>query len=171
MILIGISGKKKSGKDTVFSNIRALLPLLNVERIGFADALKQEVASAFGVSIEYLEANKTAFRSILQAWGDGRREITSKTYWIEKVTRKLNDSRADVVVIPDVRYKNEFNFINTLGGYMIRLHRSNWDSSDQHPSEIELDGVTFKHNILNDTTLDDLFDHSRNFLRYLKQIE
>lgn len=176
MILIGIHGKKKAGKDTLYNYIKACVPLMRVERIGFADSLKAEVAKAFGVTVEFLEAHKDKFRHILQAWGDGRREITSKTYWIEKVTRKLNESIADMVVIPDVRYKNEFDFIRTLGGYLIRIKKPVPLLADfrldTHPSEIELDHTSgFDFCVTNDREKEYLHTAAKHILKTLKQIE
>jgi hypothetical protein len=163
MTLIGISGKKYSGKDSVFNFIRQLYtPLLKVERIGFADALKEEVAREFKVTLEYLEEHKADFRLMLQAWGNGKRDIIDRNYWINKVVVELNYTHADIIVIPDVRYKNEADIINTLGGHLLRVNRMNGHTTDSHPSEIDLDDYKFQHVIQNDGTLDDLMNKTRS---------
>lgn len=158
MNLIGISGKKHSGKDEAYKAIVAAYPLLKVARIGFADALKAEIAVAFGTSVEYIEANKSKFRHILQAWGHGRREITNKAYWIDKVARLLHESTADIVIIPDVRYLNEAELIHMLKGYLVRIERSCLPVDDPHSSETSLDGYQrFDFVIQNNGTLTDLY--------------
>lgn len=170
MILIGISGKKHSGKDTLYRYLKAYVPLIVTERIGFADALKEEVARAFCISVEVLEARKAQFRAILQAWGDGRREITSKTYWIDKVLHKLKESKADMVIIPDVRYKNELHMIKDVGGYSVRINRSLPESIDHHPSEIDLDNMEheFDFCIDNNASIEHLQHSAKHILASIR---
>lgn len=65
MYTIGLSGKKKSGKSTVANMIENCYPVGSVVKLAFADALKQEVARACMVSLEYIETHKDNFRLIL----------------------------------------------------------------------------------------------------------
>ena len=56
-LLIGIIGYKQSGKDTVCEMIRKILSHRKIERIAFADALKEEVSEATKQPIEFINNN------------------------------------------------------------------------------------------------------------------
>lgn len=160
-MIIGISGKKQSGKDETYKLIvkwfKANRPTINVHRIAFADALKQEVARACGVTEDYLERNKESFRLILQGWGtDFKRRLVKDSYWIEKYYRKTLaiENNDDVIITPDVRFLNEYNTLKGVGAYLWRVDR--WDGdfiriNDPHPSEQELDKATFDATLINET--------------------
>ncbi len=142
MHVIGLSGKKASGKDEVCKAIKAIYPNKFVERIAFADALKQEVAVATMRSIEYIEAHKDNFRLILQGWGtDFKRKLMGDDYWIRQFWNKASSSKADIIVVPDVRFMNEFETLTNVGAHLWRINRD-FTSRDSHPSEIDLDNVT-----------------------------
>lgn len=174
MIIIGISGKKRSGKDEVCNAITKLYPLGSVYRVAFADALKEEVLNALmfcempcvisnRFTLQMLENNKELFRPILQWWGtDFRRKMCSDSYWLNKWMKrvaKLPDN--SVVICPDVRFDNERATIENNGGHMIRIKRVSYDKvngnviddTDTHASECDLDGQTFPITILNDSSL------------------
>src|SRR6185369_9164711 len=110
LTVIGISGKKQSGKDTLAKHI-ANLSTLPVTRLAFADALKEEVAKACGVAVQFVELNKEDFRPMLQWWGtDFRRKFNGDNYWVNKLLLKLNEygnDKPEIVVIPDVRFQSE----------------------------------------------------------------
>lgn len=161
MTLIGISGKKGSGKDAVCDVIRSRLP--NVKRIAFADALKNEVCQAMLVSREYMEQHKSHFRLILQGWGtDYRRQMHGEDYWLRKFQYELYDickSGDDVTVVtPDVRFVNEARLIHELGGYVFHVERPNHsEGTDDHLSENELNKFTdFDRHIKNNGSLKQL---------------
>jgi len=114
-MIIGISGYAGTGKDTLYE--QAFKPL-GYERRAFADLLKQETASAFGVSVEEINRDKPAWRELLVAWGE-RRRAQNPNYWVDTVFSDL----PDCCVITDVRYPNEAAKIIDHGGLVILLHR------------------------------------------------
>lgn len=143
-LLIGISGKKRSGKDTLCQSL--LNRLDNSVRVAFADQLKEEVAEACGVSLEYLEHHKANFRYILQGWGtEFRRQLTGLNYWIEQLDNCVAAWHlgSDFIIIPDVRFQNEHAYVKQNGGIMIRINRPDMVSTDTHPSETDLDSAVF----------------------------
>ena len=60
-LLIGIKGIKRSGKDTI-ANI--LINHYDFIRISFADALYEEVANLFGVTVAFLRADNTKEKAL-----------------------------------------------------------------------------------------------------------
>lgn len=161
MILIGISGKKKSGKDTV-ADILATKLGLSFEKFAFAGPLKQEVAKACGVTVAYIEEHKTHFRPILQWWGtEFRRRLHGENYWIEKWLKQLADTDVNVVFTTDVRFKNEADVIHDAGGFLVRVSRNHtadvMPDLDVHASETELDFYGhFDYQIRNDLSVKSL---------------
>jgi 2-keto-4-pentenoate hydratase/2-oxohepta-3-ene-1,7-dioic acid hydratase in catechol pathway len=95
---------------------------------------------------------------MLQGWGtDFRRKIFGEDYWIKKMddAMVLLRSQYENIIIPDVRFLNEYEWVKNEGGVMIRVERS-IDYSDTHISETELDHSIFDHTIVNDGTERDL---------------
>lgn len=171
MQIIGLSGKKQSGKDELAKYIKEILMPTKVYRLAFADELKYELAEAIGCSIPYLEEHKEQLRLLLQAWGtEFRRNLIDKDYWVKKLAFKITRLPNDVVVvIPDVRFLNEAELITKVGGYMIRVDRSSMNT-DNHISETELDNYPFNFIIDNNSTLEELRNQIEKFLE-LNQIK
>ena len=137
MILIGISGKKQTGKNTVAKFIAANTAL-KCEEFAFADSLKNEVARLCQVSRDEIERNKPRFRTMLQAWGVYRRESLGDDCWVRQVIIKMLASNADIAFITDVRFQNEANYVKEMGGFLIRVSRDT-GLNDNHISETDLD--------------------------------
>lgn len=150
MILIGISGKKRSGKDTAANIIHnTLRHTYYIQRVGFAKALKEDIARMFNVKLEYIEEHKGAFRLIMQGYGnDYRRALFGDNYWLHRWQESISSLekwytglKPICIVVPDVRYKNEFDLIKELGGTIIRIEAINTEfkEPDIHTSETSLD--------------------------------
>jgi hypothetical protein len=151
--IIGISGKKRSGKDECCNVILDMFP--QGERIAFADALKAEVAEVCGVSLAQLEQHKMLFRGMLQWWGtEYRRQWSGNDlYWIERAADAVQKSAAPFVIIPDVRFPNELAFVRERGGLAIRIDSERSTAGDTHASETALDFAHFDLRIPNNGTL------------------
>lgn len=138
MKLIGIHGKKHSGKDEL---CKRLLWFSEVpcKRMAFADCLKAEVAEACDVSLEFIEKHKDNFRLILQGWGsDFRRNLFGTTYWIDKLAFDIGEEKnitpEILIVVPDIRFENEYEFIKKNNGILVHIIR-NIPAIDTHESE------------------------------------
>jgi hypothetical protein len=138
MNLIGIVGKKRSGKDTFAS----VLTGRGWKRAAFADVLKAEVADWLGISVEDLEDRKEAFRAALQERGAKMRG-GDQGYWIKRLVISIAAAfnHGERIVVTDVRYQNEAAWICANGGVLVRLVRSGAADDDDHASERELDGI------------------------------
>lgn len=152
MILIGFGHKARHGKDTCalaiqdhfmgqrddqqFHGLPMTAPY--VQRIGFADELYRIAREEHGM--------KEKDAPLLQRIGAERRSEDPE-YWIKRAFAKINP-RADFVVIPDVRYRNEAEYIKSVSGYLVKVTRLGKDGLPfvdpsrpaNHPSEIDLDG-------------------------------
>lgn len=170
MIIIGISGKKGSGKDT-FASLLANELLrkqgLKVTLKAFADKLKKCCAILSGqfdwIFYDQNSKNKKAGllsmtnRELMQKFGDLTRQL-DQDIWIKLALEPDTRINPDVLIITDVRFRNEAKAIKDKGGILIRIE-SDRSEEDSHISEIDLDSYSiFDFGIINnkDTSLDNL---------------
>lgn len=158
MKIIGIAGKKRSGKDTAAKIIKDIIgPACQI--LHFADALKEEVADVCLVSLKEIEENKELFRPMLQWWGTEFRRKYQKdeTYWIEQLDQKIIPDWVNIIA--DVRFPEEAEYIKRNGGVLIRVDRyGGIGPKDSHLSETALDHYTeldFDH-VITASSLDSL---------------
>ena len=101
-------------------------------------------------------------RELMQKFGDLTRQI-DPDIWI-KLALDINNVNTDVLIITDVRFKNEAKAIKDKGGILIRIE-SDRSSEDNHISEIDLDSYNiFDFGIINnkDTSLENLKEKIKN---------
>lgn len=199
--LIGIVGKARSGKDTVADILATEIGEDNCCILPFALPLKYSMAWAFGLPLHEdltteAKESKSAFwgvspREILQFAGTEifREQISAliphigNNFWIKRhygtLTGELDDemeplSQGDTVIIPDVRFPNEIDYVRRNGGRFIHLTRPGADGNigiPGHASEAPLtnhftvaDNVT---HITNDSTLEALHEKVNEFISTL----
>lgn len=99
-------------------------------------------------------------RWIMQAWGtDYRRQHNGQDYWIRQAENAIADmDRAGItrVVITDVRFEDEAEFVRSKGGQVWLLHRPDLLAVNPHVSER---GVAIHDNdleIINNSTIGNL---------------
>ena len=137
-MLVGLVGLKGNGKSEV---AKFLERALGFRRTRFADTLKEMLAvllAAQGLSDEDIErmidgdlkeepssylGNKTptyAMQTLGTEWG---RDLIDYDMWLNitmnQITRTINDGHS--VVVDDVRFKNEYDLVRGLGGYIINI--------------------------------------------------
>ena len=94
------------------------------------------------------------FRQMLQLWGTEYRRRQDPDYWVKRLEAKLHG--LERVVIDDVRFPNEVEMIQRLGGKVIRIDRPG-PAESTHASENELNDFTgWDGVIVNDGTLGEL---------------
>jgi hypothetical protein len=182
MNIIGLAGKKQSGKDTVYQIASELLEA-PVGRIAFADPLKLEVSEITGFRVDFIEEHKQDFRTLLQVWGtDFRRKFCGSDYWIEQMDSALDKAAGNYknIFITDVRFPNEADFIKNKGGRLIKIERRNMTyqniqeavDHDRHPTETEMEDYHSVDYVLNnDGTEKELHKSVANMLSTLKMTE
>ncbi|TLM66024.1 MAG: hypothetical protein FDZ69_07525 [Deltaproteobacteria bacterium] len=153
-MIVGISGKMGTGK-TVLAN--HLAELCGGRVVSFADALRSEVADVFSLPLAAMTSreckehmlvpvgfNPMSVRQLLQWWGALRRE-SDQDYWVRQLIESVAGD--ELVLVDDVRYRNEARVIREEGGMMIRLDPyDGWQRGigADHLSETDLDdGVAF----------------------------
>lgn len=150
MMLIGVHGKARSGKDTL---ARCLMHNPgNFKRLAFADPLKHAVALLFNIPVEVAFSDDKdqiiqpwglTLRDILQRFGtESMRDVFGQSFWIDRLIaeyQKIKDTAN--VVVTDVRFPNEAARIRELGGTIIHLRRDGaglLGSASAHISETVL---------------------------------
>ncbi len=152
-MLIGLHGKARSGKTTT-SNL--LVRKHGFKEVAFADGLKKLCADLFDLSLEQLHGDlkevvdsryNMSPREIFQLVGTECMRKISPDIWIDKV-KPFVVNHMDVIdiVISDVRFKNELDFIKTVGGHMVKVVRIDGprlatQAVEHHKSEVDLDNV------------------------------
>lgn len=103
-------------------------------------------------------------REVLQVMGtDIFRAIYGDVWANAPFNRDWQD--ADVVVLTDCRFPNEKKATESKDGVIIRLER-NTGFSDNHASEIALDGYTFDNLYQNNSSLEELEKYIRSVLEH-----
>jgi len=182
--LIGIHGLKQSGKDSVALYLHQSYQ--NVWREAFADTLKYSASVLFGVP--YDEFNDPELKAQIHPhWGITRRFMlqffgtemvrdnmgtllpsVGEDFWYQRLAYRLNGNpwddvsydEEDTVIIPDVRFQNEYNWIMANNGIVIHLTRPrDSDIIDPHKSEqpIIFTVPEATYALTNDGTLEELY--------------
>lgn len=128
--LIGITGYKRSGKDTAAHIIKQIDS--EYQQIAFADPIKEMVHSVFDHMLYYqsnlykdvtIPLRNYSFRDLYIAFGETAGRKIDKNIWIDVLNSRLNQSSHNKFIISDVRYNNEARYIKERGGVMIRIVR------------------------------------------------
>jgi hypothetical protein len=172
MKIIGISGRARSGKDTLAGIFKFLDK--NAVQLSFASPIREFIAGLIGMSVDEITnsdakelplpwLNGKSPRHLMQTLGTewGRDQI-DPNLWIKVAAKKIETLRAQanppsLVVFSDVRFDNEAEMIRSLGGWIIHLSRGEATEVAAHVSE---KGVTPNPSedmcIYNDGSLGDL---------------
>lgn len=179
-MIIGVSGKMRSGKTTVSEMIQ-LMSDKNYSIHSFADKIKAMVSIATGVNYDEIDDKKndflpkefqhdemTTYRHMLQKFGtDAIRNNLGDNFWISSLFIDLQDKD---IIIPDVRFLNEAEEIKERGGLLIKVnnkHANNIISlENKHISEIEMDNYQdFDIVINNNSSIDDLLKEIEKIIK------
>ena len=188
-MIIGISGKAGSGKDTAAKMLEVLYAnpdisyedfanrkyknFVDIQVMHFADILKETVQALFGigewetgtqegkkVTISWI--GKTV-RELLQEVGQGLRDAIDPNLWIKALFANTEDWSN--YIIADVRYPNELEAIKERDGVLIRIDR-NGAGAGNHSSETALDDYNdWDFHIRNNGSMEELFETMRIFTK------
>jgi hypothetical protein len=176
-LIIALSGKKHSGKSTVVGHLKKMLISGYVEN-NFADTLKiivfrtlvpVEIISSSDTPIEWIDNHKLyelpcglTVRQALQVLGTDVFRAMWEPVWINAWKHRLPPSEGPkspgTVLVGDVRFPNEVEAVQALGGKVIRLTRAPFAVEDQHSSETALDDYNTG---IRDSNFDAIIDNAR----------
>jgi len=177
-LLIGLTGRTGSneiagcGKDTVANFI---CRHLSIQSYGFADPIYDMVKAGFGIDgkskewqdrgkksapIDWLSAERDiSLRYLLETLGtEWGREMICSDLWARIAEKRYRESEAGLV-IRDVRFPNEVDWIDRLGGTLVHIIRPNHfnpEANPNHPSNKPLSIRDYDKVIMNDADLDTL---------------
>lgn len=185
-MLIGILGYKFSGKDTTADH---LVKNYNFKKIAFAQPLKDACRILFNFDEDQLYGNKkevidqrwnvtprTVFQYIgTEMFRNGINEIIpdiGNNFWVNLAILNykniIKDDKEQNVVISDVRFNNEVDAIHKEGGIIIKITRLNLVSNDTHSSE-NINDIKYDYEIINDGTLENLYEKIDGIFESIKQ--
>lgn len=174
--LIGLLGKKRSGKDTVSDY---LTKEHNYHRYSFAGPLKNAVKEMFLMDDEQVDGEN---KEILdERWGISPRRLLQiigtelfhydihqhtnenefdigREIWVKRFELWYKENKEKKVVVSDVRFEHEVNKIREMGGEIWKIDRPDIKSHDEHASEKEMDTIVPDELIKNDSSIDSLYE-------------
>ena len=136
MNVIGVCGKGGSGKDTIANY---LVENYDFNRVAAADAMKDDLCRYLDMDLHTLESYKNiglsltdnagnligefSIRRFLQLYGMDMRYRVSDAYWIESSIQmkadELSNNGQTKLVVSDVRFEIEYDWIKKNGGSVI----------------------------------------------------
>ena len=166
MKLIGITGKARSGKDTLAAYGWSRY---SFTRIAFADPLKLAAQQMFGLSQEQTWGDRKK-EEVIPCWGMSPRQMVQllgneavkpvfgNDVWIKRWNMAYSSFKdTDDIIVPDVRFDAEASHIRSLGGVIVEVLRGPGlvGSTGDHASERGLSTLP-EYTIDNNGTLDEL---------------
>lgn len=165
MMLIAFTGKKRAGKDT------AAQALKGFHRESFAAPIRQAVAKTLDWTLEELELWKetpiewldgVTARNMMQTLGtEWGRNMIHHELWLRSLERRIRQRPR--VVITDVRFNNEAEFVKRLGGVVVQVERTS-QVTDAHASEAGVDRKLIDFFIFNDFSVEHLHQQVNEIL-------
>lgn len=160
--VIGIAGRARSGKDTLAD---MLLALYGGYRYAFADPIRKMLL-AIGIDMsdpywidkkeEEIPALGRSPRYLMQTLGtEWGREMVHPRLWVYLAAQQLFN-RGRGMIISDVRFEDEAEWIRQQGGLVIHITRSSAKTVNPHASETGVAVIPHDVVVFNDGSLEDL---------------
>jgi hypothetical protein len=181
MLKIAISGKARTGKNTVSKILTSYIPG-EVATIAFADPIKRMAEEMFPSMPKEFLYGKSEYRSkiipgafkneqplsvrdLLIDIGTNLGRSYKEDIWLDAfdyhLKTALNNSKS--VIITDVRFRNEFDHLKSLGFYQIRVSRET-NLEINHISETNQDSI-------NDNEFDYILNNNRTIESLEKEVK
>lgn len=183
-MIIGIAGKKRSGKDTIADY---LCGTFGFKKLSFSTALKEGVKHFFGWTEEHV--NGKLKDECDHYWGISPRQVlqelgteffqfylpkrikafqynTNRQMWVKRLFKDFCSS--DNIVISDIRFIHEIKAVKDRGGIVIKVEKPVKpildknilrEEEDKHISELEVEKFDRYDKIfINDSTIESLLN-------------
>ena len=164
MVIVGISGAKRSGKNTFSSLIAEELDnySIKVQEGSWARFVKESAYESLGIAEEedykfyelwanaFKESHKLQIvnadgkvihtisgRKFLQRYGtEAHRELFGENFWIDAFWDNNSFQNADVLIITDCRFDNEAESVKSKDGIVVKIQNNKAEANnDNHDSE------------------------------------
>ena len=148
-VLIGLSGRAGSGKDTTANLLigEFLKQGAQVKTLAFAGKLKEVICDVFGLDLVVFEDRLMKNNPMMALGGRTPREVAQflgteafrsirSEVWVDCAMRQARKYLAQgiSVIVTDCRFLNEADAISSYGGHIVSLVRDSVEVYD-HPSE------------------------------------
>ena len=186
-MIIGITGRKQAGKDTVGLH---LVKCYGYTKYSFAMPIKEMCKSVFGWTEDHVNGHLK--EDIDPFWGVSPREVMQimgteifqyevpkhlialkqwgRSFWVKRFERWIEcNKNITNIVITDVRYPHEVDFIESLGGFIWRIIRPGTDVGDKHASEVEMDSIVPNLVVHNDKSIAELYKYIDGMMNKLNR--
>lgn len=178
-MIIMITGKKQSGKDTTANIIKTHFPKLKFSGVALANAMKTFTCQLLDIPLYEVEDLKVqednyllqpskyrqsgaTMRTFLQNLGQGIKEIAKDDLiWCRHLARSMHVEDTNYL-LTDIRFPFEQQFFAQLGKLAgvsvvtIRVERDDDSPTDTHISEQNFDKIPYDYLIKNNGTLAEL---------------
>ena len=183
MVLIGLVGRARSGKDTFANELKAKLPC--VFTLACADPLKKACAELYGIPLNHFydddlkeiphEKYKKSPRQMCKDLGtEYLRHQVDENFLVERMKETVNEYASHPymshIIVTDVRFANEASAVFQMGGTIVYINadeRLGPLPKDAHESEKQIaqigawDGVK---DIYNNGTKEEYLDNVQKFI-------
>lgn len=141
MPIVGLGHKARQGKDVVAARLAR-----NITAAG-----RRPLVLPFAAPLKYfcrILGMTTKDGALLQHIGTDILRTKEPGIWFRSWAWTVDEERPDVVIVPDVRFPNEADFLLGLGARLVKVTRLEPDGRPyrapdrpaDHPSEVGLDG-------------------------------
>ncbi len=156
-VIVGLGHKSRVGKDTVGAHLAARHGTHVTSFAANLYRVTESMQSILGVQVK-------KDPSLLQKCGMMLREHYGDDVFVDRMFAEL--PTAGIIVITDVRFKNEFERIRREGGILINIIRPDRpiDRDPNHISEVDLDDAAWDFEIENTGTIEQLVNAVENVL-------
>lgn len=159
-MIIGLTGKARSGKDTAAN----YLAENSFEHYWFSKPMKDACRAIFGWDDRHLYGDlkevvdarfgcspRQALQTLGTEWG---RDCIGENLWVDIAKDRM--TKADNIVISDVRFNNEAQIIREMGGVIVNIARDKAYSINIHSSEEGIEGNLIDIQIINNGTIEQM---------------
>jgi len=143
-MIIALTGLAGSGKDTAAEMIAEILGGAAI--IALADLPKEMASEAFGIPLNWFHDRDLkdspiesydgkSPRELLVEWWDGLFEEHGPDYSLRMNIKKINDIDEKNIIISDIRYPIEFDWIDNEGITLLNIQRDAVEKTIDHVTE------------------------------------
>lgn len=162
--IIGITGRAGSGKDTVARHLTTYFKA-HFRSVAFADPIRSGLKAVFGWDDSYFDYPKKeeviemlgkSPRQIMQTFGtEWGRDRVNTDLWLKLAGIRMENlvGAGFNVLVTDVRFQNEADWIRQQGGVIWHLDRDGSSTTSAHKSEAGVNFVIGDKRIDNNETL------------------